>query len=359
MSFRKFDELKYPYLTISMGVVMNKYHINDKGVPGICTAKVKCQFGGDAQHYFSPEAAQSAYELSMAKETLPSVQKKSNPVMPTSGAYDVGTKAERYVHPQGKIVEINPDGSVTAWKNGKIIPTSATADKLRAGYGAWKRDVTEAHGERPVSDASVAAKTAARQARQLNQIPDSNIPAKTRRDLSAMPANQPLLSAAEIEAQRDNAERIKKLTDLGYPKTSGLDPRKTPGVEDRKPERDEPSNRSWRKGRAVLPTGDRVNPHLNPESNSYIQGWAQSGDQSVIAIVKQRGYSRDAYRSILSGHNGVSDDIIGDAFRMEHDQTGAAIGSGDWVVVGVYEPKPGGAVVGEIPNQKIPFYVYK
>lgn len=311
---------------------MNKYHINEKGVPGVCTAKVKCQFGGDAQHYFNPEAAQKAYELSMAKETVPSAQKKTSndfvPAPPVSG------NVERYRHPQGKIVEINPDGSVTAWKNGKIIPTSATADKLRNGYGAWKRDTTGAVTERPVSDASVAAKTAARQARQLN--PEPVDPAKV-----------------------DEKERVDHLVKKGYPKTSGLDPRKLPGVEDRKPERDEPRRSGWRKGRAVLPTGDRVNPHSNPESNSYIQGWKQSGDQSVIAIVKQRGYSRDTYRSILSGHNGVSDDIIGDAFPMEHDQTGATIGSGDWVVVGVYEPKPGGAVMGEIPNQKIPFYVYK
>jgi hypothetical protein len=309
---------------------MNKYHINEKGVPGVCTAKVKCQFGGDAQHYFSPEAAQKAFELSMATETVPSAKKKaaenSVPVPSESG------KVERYKHPQGKLVEINADGSVTAWKNGKIIPTSATAEKLRKGHGSWRLVAPGEGGERPVSDASVAAKTAARQARQLNPTPVD--PAKA-----------------------DEKERVDLLVKKGYPKTSGLDPRKLPGVEDRAPERDVPS--TWRKGRAVLPTGDRVNPHDKPESNSYIQGWDKWGDQSVIAIVKQRGDTRDTYRSILSGHKGVSDDIIGDSFALEHDQTQARIGHGDWVVVGVYEPKPGGAVMGEIPNQKIPFYVYK
>lgn len=123
---------------------MAKYHINDAGVPGTCTAKIQCRFGGDAQHYSSPEIAQKAYELSMASETIPTFSKKerSEPTVtkPTSGAYDVGAKAERYVHPQGKIAEINPDGSVTAWKDGRVIRTSATAERLRKGYAAWKRD---------------------------------------------------------------------------------------------------------------------------------------------------------------------------------------------------------------------------
>jgi hypothetical protein len=311
---------------------MNKYHINEKGVPGVCTAKVKCQFGGDAQHYFNPEAAQKAYELSMATETVPSAQKKSSndfvPAPPVSG------NVERYRHPQGKIVEINPDGSVTAWKNGKIIPTSATADKLRNGYGAWKRDTTGVVTERPVSDASVAAKTAARQARQLN--PEPVDPAKA-----------------------DNAERVAKLIEKGYPKTSGLDPRNKPGMEDRAPEGDKPRYDGYGIGRAALPTATRVNPHDKPESNEYIQGWDRTSAESVIAIVKQKGESRDVYRSILSGHNGTSSDIPGDTFYLSHDQTGANIGNGSWEVVGVYEPRPGGAVIGEIPNQKIPFYVYK
>lgn len=317
----------------------SKYHINEKGVPGVCTAKVKCQFGGDAQHYFSPEAAQKAFELSMATETVPSAKKKTtekpSPVNPpTSGAYDVRAKAERYVHPQGKIVEINPDGSVTAWKNGKIIPTSATADKLRNGHGAWKRDTTGVVTERPVSDASVSAKIAARQARKLN--PEPVDPAKV-----------------------DEKERVDSLVKNGYPKSSGLDPRKLPGVEDRAPEGDKPRYDGYGIGRAALPTATRVNPHDKPESNEYIQGWDRTSAESVIAILKQKGETRDVYRSILSGHNGTSSDIPGDTFYLSHDQTGANIGNGTWEVVGVYEPRPGGAVIGEIPNQKIPFYVYK
>jgi hypothetical protein len=316
---------------------MAKYHINEKGVPGQCSAQYVCPFGGAAQHYASPEIAQKAFELSMASATVPEAQKKT--AAAPAPAAKPAPKVERYRHPQGKLAEINPDGSVTAWKNGKIIPTSATADKLRAGHGSWKLTDETTGGPRPSSDASVLAKMKARVAAQQASV--SSVAA---------------IAAPEMQ---DELDRVNKLVSLKYPKTSGLDPRKTPKVEDREPERDDFSRRSYARGRAVLPTGDRLNPHDKPESNSFIQGWARGGDESVIAIVKQRGETRDTYRSILSGHNGTSDDIIGDSFPMEHDQTQAMIGRGDWVVVGVYEPKPGGAVMGEIPNQKIPFYVYK
>lgn len=316
---------------------MAKFHVNDQGIPGICTAQIQCRFGGDAQHYATPEIAQKAYELSMASQSIPEPQKK-NPEptvkMPTSGAYDVGTKAERYVHPQGKVVEINPDGTVTAWKNGKIIPTSATAEKLRKGHGAWKRANSNAGEPKPYmgppatpvrAPASVLKKEAAR--------------------------NKPTLSP-------DEKDRIQKLSAHGYPKSSGLDPRKKPKMDDR-----DPIVEKWgggfRGGRPVLPTGTRINPHQKPEDNEFVDTWTKHEQGSVIAIVKQRGESRDVYRSILSGHEGQSHDIIGDIFTLEHDQTFATIGHGNWTVVGVYEPQPGGAVIGEIPNQKIPFYVYK
>jgi len=130
---------------------MAKYHVNDEGVPGVCTAEIRdCKFGGDAQHYSSPEIAQQAYELSMASQTVQKPMKKSrktndkptsaNNGVLTSGAYEVASKVERYVHPQGKVIEIQPDGSVRAFKGGKELSTSATAEKLRAGYGAWKRE---------------------------------------------------------------------------------------------------------------------------------------------------------------------------------------------------------------------------
>lgn len=316
---------------------MAKFHVNDEGIPGVCTAQIQCRFGGDAQHYATPEIAQKAYELSMASQSIPEPQKKApaqSVKMPTSGAYDVGTKAERYVHPQGKMVEINPDGTVTAWKNGKIIPTSATAEKLRKGHGAWKRDTSNSGEHKPYMGPTTPVKPSAR---ILKRDADLNNP-------SVSP---------------DEKARVSSLRALGYPKSSGLDPRKKPKMQDRAPQVDMFGSGGIRGGRPVLPTGTRINPHQKPEDNEFVDGWNKYNQGSIIAIVKQEGESRDVYRSLLSGHDGESRDILGDSFTLEHDQTFAKIGQGNWTVVGVYEPQPGGAVIGEIPNQKIPFYVYK
>ena len=43
---------------------MKKWHVNLKGNPGICTAKISCPYGDlDRRHYDSPEEARKAYEL--------------------------------------------------------------------------------------------------------------------------------------------------------------------------------------------------------------------------------------------------------------------------------------------------------
>jgi hypothetical protein len=56
---------------------MDKYHINpETGNPGLCSAKVKCPFGGDDVHYFSKEAAQKAFEESTKSEALKAWKKK-------------------------------------------------------------------------------------------------------------------------------------------------------------------------------------------------------------------------------------------------------------------------------------------
>lgn len=43
---------------------MSRYHINEKGEPGVCKAKYGCPFGDmEADHYGSKEEARAAYEL--------------------------------------------------------------------------------------------------------------------------------------------------------------------------------------------------------------------------------------------------------------------------------------------------------
>lgn len=56
---------------------MSKFHVNDKGESGQCRAtQGGCPFGGEAQHYSSPEIARQAYELSMAGEQIATISKK-------------------------------------------------------------------------------------------------------------------------------------------------------------------------------------------------------------------------------------------------------------------------------------------
>lgn len=57
---------------------MSKFHVNDSGEPGKCSAqKGGCPFGEDAQHYGSPEDARAAFEFSMASKQIPVSSKKT------------------------------------------------------------------------------------------------------------------------------------------------------------------------------------------------------------------------------------------------------------------------------------------
>lgn len=58
---------------------MSKYHVNDNGEAGKCRATIiRCPFGGDAQHYSTPEIARLSYELSNASKQIPKTSKKES-----------------------------------------------------------------------------------------------------------------------------------------------------------------------------------------------------------------------------------------------------------------------------------------
>jgi len=165
---------------------MAKYHISDDGMPGACRAKSndscpKTQ-AGDSFHGSLEEAtveAERRFEEKLG--AFVTTQKKEekaegpkavgrfenytaaelrreldmwdteNPeddptdleiALLNAEEREAETSDEVYVHPQGKTVRISADGTVRAFKDGREINTSATAEKLRAGYGSWKRDYT-------------------------------------------------------------------------------------------------------------------------------------------------------------------------------------------------------------------------
>lgn len=120
-----------------------KYHISDNGMPGKCTASSpdscpKTQ-AGDSFHGTLEEATAEAH--SRFEKELGAFATSSKAAEAKEAADAVKANGEEiYRHPQGKIIKIDADGNVRAFKNGKELSTSATAEKLRAGYGAWKRD---------------------------------------------------------------------------------------------------------------------------------------------------------------------------------------------------------------------------
>jgi hypothetical protein len=81
---------------------MDKYHINpETGNPGLCSAKIKCPFGGDDVHYFSKEAAQQAFEEATKTEALKAWKKKKvNPEPEQVAAPDtnIGHGRSTYFH---------------------------------------------------------------------------------------------------------------------------------------------------------------------------------------------------------------------------------------------------------------------
>lgn len=62
---------------------MTKYHVNDAGEPGRCTAKIECPFKLPLdQHYSSPEEARAAYEASMENQTFGTNSSATNSYTP-------------------------------------------------------------------------------------------------------------------------------------------------------------------------------------------------------------------------------------------------------------------------------------
>jgi len=171
-----------------------KYHISDNGMPGKCSASSpdscpKTQ-AGDGFHGTLEEAtqeSQSRFEAQLGAFVTAS-KKEETAEAPTAEGYTAArfdgytaaelrtelamwdtenpaedttdlemalvaaeareaaesstdSSVEIYRHPQGKFVQVYADGSVRAFdKDGREAKTSATAEKLREGYGSWKRD---------------------------------------------------------------------------------------------------------------------------------------------------------------------------------------------------------------------------
>ena len=123
---------------------MAKYHINDKGEAGICTAtQGGCPFGGDAQHYSSAELARSAYELSMAgpeekhRRFAQAFEFAPLPALPRDEALPIEQWAAHHPFPCLYGDDMNPKDSaqweaeVNHWGDEATQSTSISRDAVR------------------------------------------------------------------------------------------------------------------------------------------------------------------------------------------------------------------------------------
>lgn len=77
---------------------MTKFHINAKGEPGRCSAAVQCPFGGESDHYHSPEAARDAFEVSQKGQEIASHTKVAKEYYKPAPNFGVLTEKD----PQGR-----------------------------------------------------------------------------------------------------------------------------------------------------------------------------------------------------------------------------------------------------------------
>jgi hypothetical protein len=128
---------------------MTKFHINSKGDAGKCSAaKGGCPFGGEKEHFTSPEAARKAYEDRQAEElVLEAAQRDLTTYGENSKVFTLWSK----IHPDFRSSPGEPrrvlanggaSGTVlTPWHGPKVL------EKLQAkaaANGTSEKDATEA-----------------------------------------------------------------------------------------------------------------------------------------------------------------------------------------------------------------------
>lgn len=119
---------------------MAKFHINAAGEAGSCSAtKGNCPFGGEADHFTSPEAAREAFESKMSGSSLTSLEKQARKDDKFELDYrdETGSGYAIEKNSAGKYrwVWSEPDGTQEEGSMGNWVSTPSLA--LRAGAADW------------------------------------------------------------------------------------------------------------------------------------------------------------------------------------------------------------------------------
>lgn len=281
-----------------------RHHINSKGESAPCHAEPgKCPLGGE--HFDSAEEADKHLEKTMSDQLTHGVR-KSKPTV------------EVYRHPQGKVATIR-DGVLEVTKDGKVVKSSATIEKLRDGHGRWTKD----------NDAS-----------------------------DSLQKEEEGVSDEEKAAKKDNLDRIAANGAAGYPVNSPYDSRNSGEITEM-----EPHTSRYDRPAAILPLNERGNPHKLSEMpvGSKLRFWNYKNSDgsetcdSTFEVWKDAN-GAEKYKAVVT----ASDTVYGRGSEQNfsHDQTGQRMGD-RWTLVGAFQPIEGGGIIGDVPNRSMPIYTYK
>lgn len=117
---------------------MDKYHVNDKGEAGRCGAySGGCPFGGDSDHYTSPEEARAGFEEKMNHLTFTQISLPRNQEIRKAMVRDELTDEATLM-----VLADDPSSSVRRALAGRLDISTEIADKLASDRDALvRRDV--------------------------------------------------------------------------------------------------------------------------------------------------------------------------------------------------------------------------
>jgi hypothetical protein len=294
------------------------YHVNTTtGNAGPCSATSgKCPFGGPNVHYASPEAARTAFEGSQAAALLPPAARKASPapgnaattLSPYSKLIEEQGIEEVYIHPQGKVVLVDSSDRMKVFKNGSPASTSGSLEDLRDGRGAWKL------------------------------VPKAELP----------------IGAKAPVQHSDEDTRRQALVAKNYPVTSTLDPRTPGGITVRDEKTGVTAYSRQKYPAAILPVDNNLNPHKGGlTAQEWLSVWGTPNRPATVEVWESANGSLKAVAT-----SGTHIAALGSGNMFRHDQTFRSMGD-NWTLIGAFEGKDGGGVVGRVPNRSMPLYTYK
>lgn len=122
---------------------MAKFHLNSNGDAGICKASQgNCPFGGDEDHFTSPEAARSAFEATQAITETP-LQKAQGAYSKASQAYDKAEVALNSVAHYEGLSELTKEGAKYSSAKERYERAGARVTVLKEKLEAAKLDAQE------------------------------------------------------------------------------------------------------------------------------------------------------------------------------------------------------------------------